>query len=560
MVIRSSLQRSTTRGNSPFLRVFSVFMCVVVASSGCGTSDKARLKEAREAYLKDDLPKSENALFTPEVFKNSQNRLEHMYWLSSIAMSEGEYEKAVYFLNRARDIANQVRSSSGGFEWFSSDYKSNPLEYSYIHYMLVMAFSLLAESGQSPAWSTPEIKDDKGVVMVDAQTHPARTFDSREVADFKQKARSELLAWDSFLENLKRTYPDQPFYKEDMWARLLASYVQGISSDNNERRTAELLTNNAQEIFDKEFSRYPSAKTNAQAINDLTLRLRKRAQSKENSDSLFVLEAGVMPGYKIKRFHLGLSTIFQNIQNPQLRRNMEMIGLQVLLSYAPEFGLIAVGGAVAGSVGGNGEDDEYEGPPRYFSDAVDRSFGFEVSFPTMLFPPSDTRVKLSLSAPGKAPTEYALPIVSPLQEMIATEMKNREQGEMFAKALTIGAEYAAVLVPAVIAYRQASKKGGVFQKIAILAGYFIAKKAIDSANNPDLRSWSTLPQLIAADLVNATPGTYDAKVTLENRFGHEEKSLGSVSFGPPNALIVRQRIGVVPILNHRDDESARRLH
>jgi hypothetical protein len=535
---------------SPFFRACSACMCLVFFMSACGTTDQARIKESRDAYLKNDFAKSEAALYTPEVFKNPENRLEHYYFLSSIAMSEGLYEKAVYFLDKARDVANQVRSSSGTFEWFSKDYKSNPIEYSYIHYMLVMSYELLAEAGQTPAWSTPLIKDDKGNVTVDAQTHPAQTFDNREIADFRSKARSELLAWDSFLETLKRTYPDQDYYKEDVWARVLASYLHGVSTDDNERRTSELLSDQAGKILEHEFNRYPSAKTQDDQIQSLLDRLKKRAQGQQRPDTLFVLEAGVIAKYKVKRFHLGLSTLFSNIKDPKTRRLMEMVGLQVLLNTAPEFGLIAAGGAVAGAVSGSSDDDE-DGPPQYFSDAVDRSFGFEIRFPTMVFPPADTRVKLSLTAPGLASQDYALPVVSPLQEMVATELKNRESGEMFAKALTIGSEYLAVLIPAVIAYRNAGRNGNVFQKLAILAGYFLAKKAIDNANNPDLRSWDLLPELIAANLISTAPGIYDAKVTIDNHNGRDERNLGQVMIGSPSSFLLRQRIGDVPILDAR---------
>ena len=508
------------------------------------------MKEARDAYRVEDYPKAEAALFTPEVFKNSQNRLQHYYFLSSLAMSQGQFEKALFFLNRARDIANQVRSNSGSFEWFSSDYLSNPIEYSYIHSMLVMCYSLLAEGGESPTWSLPQIKDDHGNVMVEAQTHAARKFAPKEISDFRQRARSELLAWDSFLENLKRTYPTEKYYKEDLWSRILASYVHGISSDRNERRTAELLTDTAKEVFDKEFTRFPAAKVNGPGIQDLLARLKKRAQNKNSTDSLFVLEAGVMPKYKMKRFHLGLSTLFKNIENPGLRRLAEEIGIRVLLLEAPEFGLIAVGGAVAGAAsgdsGGGRGDDEFEGPPSYFSDAIDQSLGFEIRFPTLVFPPSDTSVTLELTSPGHEMRRFALPIVSPLQEIIASELKSREDKEMFGKALKIGAQYLAILIPAIKGYQSAGKEGNIFKKIAVLAGYFIAKKVIDRANTPDLRSWSLLPQFIAADLISVAPGDYDAKVVLTNQFGKEERTIGKLNFGAPNSLVLRHRIGNVP--------------
>jgi hypothetical protein len=574
VVIHSFTSKTTTRGNLSFLRVFSSAVALtrhlstvharittvillslgVSVFSGCGTTDKARLKESRAAYLKDDFSAAETALYTADVFKNSQNRLVHFYFLASVAMSESQFEKAAYFLNRAREIATQVRSDSGTFDWFSTDYRSNPVEFSYIHYMTVMSYTMLAESGQTSAWGTPEIKDDKGVVMVRAQNFPARKYDAREISDYRQKARSELMAWDSFLQNLRQTYPEGNYYKEDLWARLLASYVHGISSDGNERRTADLLTDDARKVFEKEFGKYPSSKTDGSQVKALIERMKKRSEAKSNTDSLFVFEAGIMPKYKIKRFHLGLSTIVQNIQDPALRGVMERVGLQVLLSEAPEFGLIAVGGAVAGAVSGgtHDDDDEFEGPPHYFSDAVDRSLGFEIRFPTMVFPPADTQVKLSLVTPGRTSADYALPIVSPLQEIVATEIKTREGKEMFAKALKIGGEYIAVLVPAIVSYKQASRENNLFKKLAILAGYYIAKKAIDAANSPDLRSWDTLPQVIAANLINTPAGDYDAKVTIENQFGHFEQSLGKLTFGTATTQVVRQRVGDVPILDRRD--------
>lgn len=507
------------------------------------------LKESRDAYLLDDYTKSEAALYTPEIYENDQNRLLHYYLLSSLAMSQGQYEKAAYFLNKARDAANSVRSASGMFEWFSSDYRSNPVEYSYLHYMLVMAYSMLAEEGQTKAWSTPEIKDKKGNQLVQAQNFPERKFSAREISDFQQKARAELRAWDTHLENLKRTYPNQDFYKEDLWARMLASFIHASSGQNSEKRTAELLTNDANRIFTTDFNRYPSKKSNQAEIDALITKLRKRAQGKDDHGSLFVLEAGVMSKYKIKRFHLGLSTLMGQIKDPHLRSMMEQIGINVILNTAPEFGLILFAGGVAGAIGG--DDDDFDGPPQFFTDAVDRSFGFEIRFPTLQFPPEDTQVHLHLlsSKDGKALPEMKLPIVSPLQEILAVELKSREQGEMFARAVRIGLQYVGILIPAIKAYREADRKGNAFSKIAVIAGYYISKKIIDNANNPDLRSWNYLPKLVAVNLLDSQVGEYDAKVTIDNSFGRFEKSLGKVSIGDPKHPLIYERIGDVPILN-----------
>ena len=524
----------------------------LLLTSGCATSDQVRLKESRNAFEKDDFKSSEAALYTPEVYQNDQNRLMHYYLLGSVAVSAGEYEKAVYYLNKARELALSTRSNAGTYEWFSSDYRSNPIEFSYIHYFLVMSYTLLAEAGQTPAWTTPEMKDKKENLVVPAQNFPARKFDNKEVASLKQKAHAELLAWDSFLEDLRRTYSGKNYYQEDVWARMLASYLHGASDQNSEKRTAELLVGDAKKILDHEIANYPSYQVNQEKIEHLLEKLKAHATGKNQKDSLFVLDAGVLAKYKIKRFHLGLSTIFSQIKDPALRRAMEQIGMSVILSYAPEFGLITLAGGVAGAMdnGDYGEDSEFEGPPRFFSDAVDRSFGFEIRFPTLALPPSDTRVYVDFSQGGVAQPEMAIPVVSPVEELVAVELKNREGTEMFERAIRVGLEYTAVLIPAIKTYQAGSREKNIFKKLGAVAGFYIAKKLIDNANNPDLRSWNYLPKIIAADVVNLQPGDYETKVRIENSFGKFEKDLGKFSLGNPDSPVVHARVGDVPILNH----------
>ena len=527
---------------------YSLLLCTLFLFSACGTTDKARLKESRDAFTQAEWVKSETALYTPEIYENEDNRLLHYYLLGSVGMSQGQYEKAIYFFNKARDTAKSVRSSSGSFEWFSSKYLSNPIEYSYLHYYLSLSYALLAEEGKTDAWSTPEMKDKKGNVVTPVQNFPAQNYDSRTIADFRQKARAELLAWDTHLQDLKRTYPDQKFYQEDLWARLLASYTHSLSSDHSEKRTAELLAGDALKILQGSFQEFPSIRQNQNEITSLIDKLNKRAKSKSDSTSLFVLEAGVMDPYKIKRFNLGISTLFSQIKNPQLRASMEQMGMQIILQTAPEFGLVMFAGGLVGAASSGGDDDEFDGPPQFFSDAVDRGMGFEIDFPSLSFPPTDTMIKLQLSQNGIDLPEIKVPVVSPVQEIIATELKNREKGEMFQKAVTIGVEYLAVLIPAIQTYRQAGREGNVLKKLGVLAGYFLAKKAIDHAHQPDLRSWNYLPKLIAASVVDVSPGEYDAKVSIENSQGKVQQSIGKLVLGKGEKPIVRFKMNSIDLL------------
>jgi hypothetical protein len=512
---------------------------------GCSTDSK-HLKASRDAFLKDDFNTAELSLYSQEVFKQSENRFVHYSSLASIAMSAGQYEKAIYFLLRSRDLVNGLRSSHSGFSWFSHDYLSNGIEYSYLHYFLVMAHYLLAQDGQTAAWTTPEIKDKDGNILIAAQSFPAKKYTAREIADLKRKANAEILAWDTHLQNLKSSNTDLSYYRNDLWARLLASYVHSLSDQNNEKRTSELLANDALKLLHSDFKMYPSATAHEAQIESLIQKLKQR----DRKQSLLVVEAGVMSKYKIKRFHLGLSTLFKGIKDPFLRSQLEQIGIRVILEFAPEFGLTLFAGAVAGAISGsvNEEDTDYEGPPRQFTDAVDESFGFLIQFPSLQLPPSDTKVSLQLSSKDRVLAPIALPVVSPLQEILATELKNREDHEMFKESFKIGLQYLAVLIPAIRTYQAAAREGSFFKKLAAIGGYYMAKKLIDNAHRPDIRSWNFLPKLVAADLIAVPPGTYQAKISIDNALGKTERLLGELKLGDPLRPMIRHRIGDIPNL------------
>jgi hypothetical protein len=557
-VVISALKCLRARRWNDLRALFALGM--VISLSACATADVAKMRESRKSFLASDFAGAEKALYSPEIFENKQNRLQHFLMLSSIAMSEGHFEKAAYFLQKSRDWSNEVRSDHAGFEWFESNYGGNPIEFSYIHHFLVLSYQLLADAGSTPAWSTPEIKDKGGLVLVQAQNFPARTFSPKEIADFRSKARSELMAWDSHFENLKRSFAGEPYYQSDVWAKLLASYVHGTSSSNSEKRTGEILLDQALEQLKNDVNGLPTLGNHRATIEKLAEKLQSRFSSKKNGDgNLFVCEVGVVDRYKIQKYHLGLSTLFKGIEDPFLRSQLESIGWQVLMHYAPEFGLTVYAGGIVGALGGGDSDEDDEaGPPKFFTDSVDSSLGFQISFPTIRKPDPSTRMELQLAGSEGKNLTYALPIVSPLQEILSHELEVREKKQMLARGMKIGVQYLAALVTAVSAYRAADQEGNGLKKLAIIAGYFFAKKAIDRANRPDLRSWDTLPFLLAADYLDDLKGDYQATIRVRNESGEETASLGTVRFGKGGSGLIWKRIPNLPLLNAKP--RARAVH
>jgi len=512
------------------VRAFVFAGALAAAASGCASADQGRLKESREKFLAGDAAGAESLLYSHEVLEHSGSRLQHYLWLGSVAMSQGLFEKALFYFERARALALELRSDHGAFDWISKDYKSNPVEFSHLHAYLVLGNLLLAEAGKTPAWSIPELKLKNGTLLFPAQAFPARTYSAAQVAEFQTKARAELLAWDRFLTALKRSRSDQKSFQEDVFARILGGYVHGGSATPRERRTGELLLMQAKEHLDPGDSLLPGL------LDRMAERSRSNASSR--AGTLFLAEAGVIPAYKKKRVVIGISLLFKGIEDPMLRAQLEQIGFRVLLEFAPEFGLIAFTGAMVGAA--TADDDD---APKFLSDAVDQGLGFELSFPAMKLPDPALKAVLELKEGEKTQVEVPLKVVNPVQGVLAKELRVRMEQEWGKKAMKAGIEYLAILIPAVKAYQAADREQDFLKKLAILAGYFMAKKALDRMNEPDLRSWALLPRVWFGEQLEFAPGSYAGKLRIQSEGVERTFDLGVLDLRPGGDQILYRRVG-----------------
>jgi hypothetical protein len=245
-----------------------------------------------------------------------------------------------------------------------------------------------------------------------------------------------------------------------------------------------------------------------------------------------------VPPYKKKKVVVGLSLLFRGIEDPLLRAQLEQIGFRVLLQFAPEFGLIAFSGAMVGAATSDDGDS-----PLFLSDAVDRGLGFEISFPALGFPDPGARAVLEVREGTKPPLEIALPVLNPVQEVLARELGLRMKQEWSQRALKIGAGYLAILIPAISAYRAADQEGNFLKKLAILAGYFLAKKGLDKMNEPDLRSWSLLPRVWFGERLDLAPGSYPARLRVFSGGVERDFDLGILELRGGGDAILYRKVG-----------------
>ncbi len=446
-------------------------------TEGCASSEALRLRRAREAYLSRDGISAQKELLSQEAEKASQSRVLHLFDLGRISFAAGDYASSVKYLTEGRALSDEKRADWKSF--WNKSYSGTPWEYSWAHTALAISYSALA----------------------DQEVNPARS------ADLRRKARAEVMLADSHLENLKRIFAGEDRYQEDPYVRLVGSFVHKSTGERQDHRIAELLAEKAPPAF----------------RDRLKLGLKKG-----DSSLLALFDLGTLPQLKKRKFVIGLSTLFGAIEDPGLRRVVERIGLQVLLELAPEFGLIALSSAAVGAA--EGEDGSEA--PFYLSGAIDQAVGLVLEIPWLpeeKKSPGETALLQVEVTENQSVSTFPLVLACNYQSLIHHEYKVRESKEFRAKAISMGLQYLAILIPAIEAYSRVKGDGALLKKLGILASFYVAKRVIDLANAPDLRSWDLLPQYSYAGLVQLPTGKYRARLSFsDSQVNPSTRDLGTV--------------------------------
>jgi hypothetical protein len=446
---------------------WSLILFFVSLLGGCASTEDARLKRVREAFIARDSDAAAQELLSESARGVSESQVLHLLDLGRISFVKGDYAGAVEYFHTARTLSNEARGEWKSF--FNDRYSGTPWEYSWIHTASAISYSVLAD----------------------------QSADQSLAADFRRKARAEMMLADSHLENLKRIFGGEKRYQEDPYARLVGALVHESTGQRADLRIAEILAN--------------------QVPQGLSAQLKASFKNKGQSTWAFV-DLGILPQLKKRKVVVGLSTLFSAIEDPGLRRIIERVGLQVLIQLAPEFGLVALGSAAVGAVEHDSQGDE----PLYLTSAIDQAVGLILQIPWMPPPKGESlnSIELTLEYQKNELTQgnttemiqVPLKLVCDYQGLIHEEYRAREGVELKKQAITMGLKYLAILLPAIEAYRRAEGEGAGLKKLGILAGFYIAKRAIDLANAPDLRSWDLLPQFSYAGNFSVPPGSYRARV------------------------------------------------
>lgn len=526
---------------------------VVVLASGCSSAGKKIRHEIRDDFVASKFDEADRKLHDPELLSEAKNRLLTLYDLGIVAHAQGQYERSNRYLYRAKELAKELYTDSvteqiltGIKNDTSATYPGTDYENGLVYYYLILNHLMIAQAGVIPQWEMPELKVDEQVVF-SPEKFAEKKLSSKEQQEALGRARAEVLAWDSFLQTVRARNKGQPYYKDDLLAKVLGAYVHRMIGGHDDLQTARILIRDAEKLLVRSYSSYSAfnakydqylsnyskfEQMGEEAVYDkmiaptdqyLSLSESLKTLEKNPANIMVVLDAGIVPEKSEKVYTVGLSTLLSTIDDPGLRSQIEAVGAQVLLEMAPRLGMMYVSASVLGAATSSGDRR-----PRYMSEAADRMVGFEFKLPTIEHVPSGSSFRITAIRESDSKRfEFKSNIIEPINDIAYLNVERRFASVVTKTAIRVGLKQVAAVLGAIAVYRKAPEPEWV-KALAATAAYVAAKKLIDSSEEADTRAWNLLPREVQVAQFRLEPGTYSLKAEGVQSGGTKVIDLGQL--------------------------------
>ncbi|WP_372655459.1 hypothetical protein [Halobacteriovorax sp.] len=537
----------------------SLLILSLVAS--CATGGRKISKTLREQVKRGDYSSALKSLEASSFYKkNSESKLLYLMEKGLLQHGMGHYNSSIKTFEEAKTLVRKqytVRYSKKLKTYIgneSSDiYYGEKYELSTLFYYQALNHFLLSYNEKVDEYKIEE-GGKKSLVWKDLNDNQRR----QEL----YRARAELLAWDSFLNELRNDRSGISVFKNDLSAKLLGARIHqtiGGSKDleiayqlykdaynlliknYNAYKTFNLKSNN----FVKDFKKFPKLGLNIvekeyismsnhqeelreflrSKILGLSKQLRPRSWKREivpfgintgkvaslNSGNVSILiEEGIIPQKIASKQYFGLSDSLAT-KSPALALLLGRFSANILGLSPPAGNYDPVGhdvGLAVGYVAATQSAISFELP------AIE---SFKAS-PSLLLEvwQEETKVK-----------EVIVPLISPVGD-IASQAIVEQSAWLYPK---LGARLATKHVVAILAayatYKALKKKNEFLAKSGAVLQYVASSKGIEASERADTRQWTTIPASIRMTEFNLKPGTYKLKVRTLGDIS-STKSIGQV--------------------------------
>ena len=513
-----------------------LFLFILYSCANSGLEDRAGLRELIRVGNYDG---AISFIEKNNFFNDEQNAYLKNLELGMAYHLKGIPSMAIHYLNQAKEIDDRLFTISIGNQIktamtndLSKNYQGDIYERSAMYFYLALNRAILSQSNES-------IFADSG----SENGFSTRSLSRDEKSSYLYAARATVVAWDGFMENVRRDANDEVF-QHDLLAKLGGGFIHEMINTRTDRQTAIYLYEQALKILptfyapyesinslSKEFkkaffggkkdSSFISLTDEAKSLRDfIEMKIRHLKQTKNNHNLMLVWEEGLIGEKKPKREYYSLARALAGADATREQQRAAQMGASLITLFASSaLGLLPppnnyspIGlefGVRLGLAAANELAISFDVPKIEKRDPL---FPAEVSFHT---------------EDGKEVLRTPLHIANPLNEVAEASTSFHSARRAMSLGVRLAWKHIVAITVAITTYKTMKKNNADFlaKQIAVFE-YMLTAKAIAESEVADTRYWSTLPQNIRMSHVYLPPGKYMVKI-------HEHVTMGGTStFGP----------------------------
>lgn len=467
-----------------------ILLGLIFLITSCSSGHLA-LSQRIRSLVKDNKHDEAIQLITTGSLAQDQNsKLLYHVELGLVQHYKGDYEASIETLNTAKSILDELftTSASGKIKSViindnSDFYYGEKYEASLIYFYLSLNHYLRAQL----------------------------EFDETKKSLFLRQARAEILAWDTFLSEIKKERLGQARFKEDLLAKTFGALIHESQKNNNDDQIALQLYKDANEVLFKYYNLFPTYNNSYQVFTDNFKNLHNLPL--KEVEGKYVMATPHSEEFK-NFLSLKILMLTKKIRPRELKEQISKLNpsqetLNKLNSTGtPVTFLLQEGLIVEKGV------QRYEFPINWGNNrqmagilALGSVISFELPYIASVPHPGGARVQ-ALDQNGVVVSEAPLSVIAPLGDLAKQAINEHTSAIATKTGVRLAAKHVAALAVTYAAY-QANRKNNP-ELAGAIAGltHSAAVALINESEKADTRFWSTLPANIRMSEMRLNNGTY----------------------------------------------------
>ncbi len=534
----------------------------------CASGNRKERGELQALYVSGDYDKAIELLEKGKIKKDNDSKLLYLWEMGKLHHSKGNWEISSFYFSQAHDLSQKYYTKSlskSAKSLVSNDnykiYDGELFERSLSYFYQSLNFLMMYQTGQGSR--IEEGPKEKKVINYELEKTKRRQA--------LLQARAQVLAWDSFFQDIQRSTRYDTIYKNDLIVKVYGGLIHEATGKRSDEQIALQLYKDANTLLEYLGSTYVSYNSKSKDFTEqfleeknkfnwkikdsllvltsqsqnlkdflhykiLSLTKKVRASDLKNQIKLLspsqsiitkakktpypntsiIIQDGVIAGKSAKEINFGLHGALEGIKDPSTRVAVHRIGSDVLTIF-----MIQVLGLTP--------KNAYAHPGEFaFGHAMGRvgaefaSIDFEI--PVVKNIPVTQDIIVSFYQGTSKVKEEIVPLIAPLDDMAAQAVEERVFSTYTKTGIRIGLKHIAAIVAAYAIYKKMDKSFA--GKLAAMGSYLAAQRAIAATEKADVRFWSTLPKSIRLLDTYLKDGVYVVKVRQGNS---EERTLGNLT-------------------------------